>query len=137
MSDLDTTAIADDPDHSADAVDLQLGDGAMNGFVESFAKTLSDHPPVVVDGDRRGDRLGVVVRGVAAMRACDPLRDSTSADSPHLGQKRTSARAECSDASTRAILRRPWWRWCGEREIPHDELTAHPGRRAASRFTNP
>jgi phospholipase C len=39
---LDTTAIADDPDHSADAVGLQLGDGAMNGFVASFAKTLSD-----------------------------------------------------------------------------------------------
>ena len=40
---LDTTAIADDPDHCADAVDLQLGDGAMDGFVASFAKTLSDH----------------------------------------------------------------------------------------------
>ena len=39
---LATTAIADDPDHCADAVDLQLGDGAMNGFVASFAKTLSD-----------------------------------------------------------------------------------------------
>ncbi len=39
---LDTTAIADDPDHCAAAVDLQLGDGAMNGFVASFAKTLSE-----------------------------------------------------------------------------------------------
>src|SRR5690349_6899969 len=39
---LDTSAIADDPDHCADAVDLQLGDGAMNGFVASFAKTLAD-----------------------------------------------------------------------------------------------
>jgi phospholipase C len=39
---LDTTAITDDPDHSADAVELQLGGGAMNGFVESFAKTLAD-----------------------------------------------------------------------------------------------
>jgi phospholipase C len=39
---LDTTAITDDPDHSAEAVDLQLGDGAMDGFVTSFAKTLSD-----------------------------------------------------------------------------------------------
>ena len=28
---------ADDPDHSADAVDLQLGGGEMNGFVASFA----------------------------------------------------------------------------------------------------
>jgi phospholipase C len=39
---LGTTAIADDPDHSADAVDLQVGGGAMDGFVASFAKTLSD-----------------------------------------------------------------------------------------------
>jgi phospholipase C len=39
---LDSTAIADDPDHGPDAVDLQLGDGAMNGFVASFAKILSD-----------------------------------------------------------------------------------------------
>ena len=39
---LDTTAITDDPDHSAHAVDLQLGAGAMDGFVASFAKTLSD-----------------------------------------------------------------------------------------------
>ena len=39
---LDTTTIADDPDHSADAVELQVGDGAMSGFVESYAKTLSD-----------------------------------------------------------------------------------------------
>ena len=39
---LDTTAIADDPAHGADAVDVQLGDGAMDGFVASFAKTPSD-----------------------------------------------------------------------------------------------
>jgi phospholipase C len=39
---LDTTAIADDPDHSGDAVDLQIGGGEMGGFVESFAKTLAD-----------------------------------------------------------------------------------------------
>jgi phospholipase C len=39
---LDSTAIADDPDHSGDAVDLQLGGGGMSGFVESFAKTLAD-----------------------------------------------------------------------------------------------
>jgi phospholipase C len=37
---LDSTAIADDPDHSADAVDLQLGGGRMDGFVASYAKTL-------------------------------------------------------------------------------------------------
>jgi phospholipase C len=39
---LETTAVSDDPDHSADAVDLQLGGGAMSGFVASYAKTLSD-----------------------------------------------------------------------------------------------
>ena len=38
---LDSTAIADDPDHSASAVDLQIGGGRMNGFVESFADTLT------------------------------------------------------------------------------------------------
>ena len=38
---LETTAIADDPDHSASSVDLQIGDGEMNGFVTSFAKTLA------------------------------------------------------------------------------------------------
>jgi phospholipase C len=39
---LRTTAIADDPDHSAAAVDLQTGGGKMDGFVASFVKTLSD-----------------------------------------------------------------------------------------------
>ena len=38
---LDSTAIADDPDHSAKSVDLQIGGGAMDGFVTSFAETLS------------------------------------------------------------------------------------------------
>jgi phospholipase C len=37
---LDTTAIIDDPDHSAAAVDLQIGGGSMNGFVASFATRL-------------------------------------------------------------------------------------------------
>jgi phospholipase C len=46
---LDTTAIADDPDHSASSVDLQVGGGAMNGFVTSFAGTLSSRG--VQDGD--------------------------------------------------------------------------------------
>ena len=39
---LDGTAIADDPNHSGDAVELQTGGGRMGGFVESFAKTLED-----------------------------------------------------------------------------------------------
>jgi phospholipase C len=38
---LETTAIPDDPDHSGDSVDLQVGGGAMNGFVASYADTLS------------------------------------------------------------------------------------------------
>ena len=46
---LDSTAIADDPDHSGDAVELQIGGGEMGGFVESFAKTLADRG--VQDGD--------------------------------------------------------------------------------------
>jgi phospholipase C len=46
---LDSTAIADDPDHSGDAVELQIGGGSMDGFVESFAKTLADRG--VLDAD--------------------------------------------------------------------------------------
>ncbi len=38
---LASTAIPDDPDHSAEAVDLQIGDGSMDGFVASFAATLA------------------------------------------------------------------------------------------------
>ena len=38
---LASTSIADDPDHSASSVDLQIGGGAMDGFVRSFADTLS------------------------------------------------------------------------------------------------
>ena len=46
---LDTTAIADDPDHSAASVDLQISGGAMNGFVTSFADTLARRG--IKDGD--------------------------------------------------------------------------------------
>jgi phospholipase C len=38
---LETTVIPDDPDHSARSVDLQIGGGAMSGFVASYAETLS------------------------------------------------------------------------------------------------
>ena len=38
---LPSTAVAVDPDHSADAVDLQLGGGNMHGFVASYAATLA------------------------------------------------------------------------------------------------
>jgi phospholipase C len=46
---LETTAIPDDPDHSGRSVDLQVGGGAMNGFVASYAETLSGRG--VPDGD--------------------------------------------------------------------------------------
>ncbi len=46
---LGSTVIADDPDHSASSVDLQVGGGAMNGFVASFADTLAHRG--VRDGD--------------------------------------------------------------------------------------
>jgi phospholipase C len=49
---LETTAILDDPDHSARSVDLQLGGGAMNGFVASFADTLSRRGVEVTDPGR-------------------------------------------------------------------------------------
>jgi phospholipase C len=38
---LKTTAIPDDPDHSARSVDRQVGGDKMGGFVASFAETLS------------------------------------------------------------------------------------------------
>ena len=56
---LETTAIPDDPDHSASSVDLQVGGGAMNGFVASFADTLSRRG--VQDGDP-GARDGLLQR---------------------------------------------------------------------------
>ena len=37
---LDTTAIAQDPDHSASSVDLQIGDGKMDGFAVSYAASM-------------------------------------------------------------------------------------------------
>src|SRR5205807_2462865 len=37
---LHDTAIPVDPDHSADAVDEQVGDGGMDGFVSSYAATI-------------------------------------------------------------------------------------------------
>ena len=49
---LETTAILDDPDHSARSVDLQLGGGEMNGFVASFADTLSRRGVEVADPGR-------------------------------------------------------------------------------------
>jgi phospholipase C len=46
---LGTTVVADDPDHSARSVDLQIGDGKMDGFAASYAATLQSLG--VADGD--------------------------------------------------------------------------------------
>lgn len=63
---LGSTAIADDPDHSASSVDLQAGGGAMNGFVTSFADTLA----------RRGVRDGDPGRVMGYYNAADvPVYD--------------------------------------------------------------
>ena len=64
---LDTTAIADDPDHCADAVDLQLGDGAMNGFVRELREDAIGPRRA---GRRRGERDGIPQRrGSAGLRS--------------------------------------------------------------------
>jgi phospholipase C len=49
---LDSTAIADDPDHSASSVDLQIGGGRMDGFVASFARTLESRGVAAADPGR-------------------------------------------------------------------------------------
>ena len=49
---LETTAIPDDPDHSGRSVDLQVGGGAMSGFVASYAETLSGRGVLDVDPGR-------------------------------------------------------------------------------------
>ena len=46
---LGTTVIAEDPDHSASSVDLQIGGGKMDGFVASYAATMESRG--VEDGD--------------------------------------------------------------------------------------
>jgi phospholipase C len=46
---LDATALDVDPNHSSVAIDVQIADGAMSGFVASLARTLADR--AVADGD--------------------------------------------------------------------------------------
>ena len=46
---LPRTRVAEDPDHSAAAVDVQIGDGGMDGFVASCAAALRDRG--IDDGD--------------------------------------------------------------------------------------
>jgi phospholipase C len=102
---LDTTAIAHDPDHCADAVDLQLGDGAMNGFVASFAKTLSDRgvqdPDVGrVMGYNNSADLPVYDHLASEFAVCDRWFSSRR---HHLRRRRTShAACSCTRARWRA-----------------------------------
>ena len=58
---LPNTAVAVDPDHSADAVDLQLGGGNMYGFVASYAATLASRGAVEDPGAVMGYYDGVDV----------------------------------------------------------------------------
>jgi phospholipase C len=46
---LRSTVVAEDPDHTARSVDLQIGGGKMDGFVASYAAALVSHG--VPDGD--------------------------------------------------------------------------------------
>ena len=73
---LDSTAIADDPDHSSDAVDLQLGGGRMDGFVASFARTLErlglpDADPARVMGYYNADDVPVYDHLAREFAICD------------------------------------------------------------------
>jgi phospholipase C len=73
---LDSTAIADDPEHSADAVDLQVGGGKMDGFVASFAETLErvgvpDSDPGRVMGYYNADDVPVYDHLAREFAICD------------------------------------------------------------------
>ena len=73
---LDSTAIADDPEHSSDAVDLQLGGGTMDGFVSSFARTLErlgvpDADPGRVIGYYNADDVPVYDHLAREFAICD------------------------------------------------------------------
>jgi phospholipase C len=73
---LGTTAITDDPDHSAAAVDLQIGGGKMDGFVASFAETLvrrglPDADPARVMGYYSGADVQVYDHLASEFAVCD------------------------------------------------------------------
>jgi phospholipase C len=73
---LESTAIADDPDHSPSAVDLQVGGGRMDGFVASFAKTLSERGVHGADASRvvgyySGDDVPVYDHLAREFAVCD------------------------------------------------------------------
>ncbi|MGN6166830.1 MAG: alkaline phosphatase family protein [Solirubrobacteraceae bacterium] len=73
---LDSTAVADDPEHSAAAVDLQLGGGKMDGFVASFARTLErvgvpDADPSRVMGYYNADDVPVYDHLAREFAICD------------------------------------------------------------------
>lgn len=47
--------VTDDPDHSARSVDVQIGDGKMNGFAANYAATLQSYG---IDGPDPGPIMG-------------------------------------------------------------------------------
>jgi len=106
---LGSTAIPDDPDHSASSVDLQIGGGTMNGFVTSFADTLS----------RRGVQDGDPARVMGYYNAADvPVYDHLArefAGSPSTtrwpparsGRKRCWSSSMTSTAASSITSRRP------------------------------
>ena len=73
---LDSTVIEDDPNHSASAVDLQIGGGKMDGFVTSFAETLAhnevqDADPGRVIGYYNADDVPVYDHLASEFAVCD------------------------------------------------------------------
>src|SRR6266516_2926937 len=73
---LGATVIAEDPDHSASAVDVQIGGGKMDGFVASYAATLqsrgaTDADPAPIMGYYRGADVPVYDHLASEFAVCD------------------------------------------------------------------
>jgi phospholipase C len=73
---LGTTVIAEDPDHSASSVDVQIGGGNMDGFAASYAATLQsleaqDADPAPIMGYYRGADVPVYDHLASEFAVCD------------------------------------------------------------------
>lgn len=73
---LGSTIVTGDPDHSASSVDLQIGDGKMDGFVASYAATLASRgagqaDPGPIMGYYRGTDLPVYDHLASQFAICD------------------------------------------------------------------
>ncbi len=73
---LKSTRVSEDPDHSADAVDEQLGDGRMDGFVASCdaalrSRRIRDGDPAVVMGYYNGADVPVYDHLAEEFSLCD------------------------------------------------------------------